>query len=546
MMEIKDRLLTVGAAHGRTGKPMEPKGIVVHYVGNAGSTAEANRSWFEGGAGGAHSSAHYIVGLKGEILRLIPDSERAQHAGKSYAPKYDEFAKTNNSRLLGIECCHPSADGKFSEATSKSLVGLCAELCLKYGFDPIKDIYRHYDVSGKMCPLWHAGHQSDWDSLKADVKREIADRKMDNAGKAASPEMSPEMSPEKTPIAGGSEVSASTQASSFRGLAAPDVAARVLALAKASAPGVLPSVKAAQMLLESGSMSSELALKANNCFGMKASLSGNTWPGSSWDGKGVYVKKTTENRPDGAAYTVEAEFRAYPCVEDSIADHTAYLLGARNGGALRYAGLAEAGDCRAQIGIIKNGGYATDVNYVQKVLAIIEKYGLDKFDGAATPLVEEVDEALAVKASALNVRAGAGTAHAVVGQLAKGEIVSASRLSGGWYLVSSGKVSGWASGEYLERLSVEDAVDKLAKEGVIADPGYWKANSGAVKNLDKLLIVLGNAAKKAAAADPVETAEAAISKLAELGAVDSPDYWMSNYSKMEWIGALLINAANRL
>lgn len=40
---------------------------------------------------------------------------------------------------------------------------------------------------------------------------------------------------------------------------------------------ILASVSMAQFILESGYGKSELALGANNCFGMKKSLSGNTW-----------------------------------------------------------------------------------------------------------------------------------------------------------------------------------------------------------------------------------------------------------------------------
>ena len=47
----------------------------------------------------------------------------------------------------------------------------------------------------------------------------------------------------------------------------------------------------AQFLLESGWGTSELAVEANNGFGMKTSLSGNTWPGSTWKGD-VYDKET--------------------------------------------------------------------------------------------------------------------------------------------------------------------------------------------------------------------------------------------------------------
>lgn len=77
----------------------------------------------------------------------------------------------------------------------------------------------------------------------------------------------------------------------------------------------------AQFILESGYGKSELAQNANNCFGMKTSLSGNSWSGSSWDGKSVYTKKTQEQNDDGSMVMITADFRKYACVEDSIADH---------------------------------------------------------------------------------------------------------------------------------------------------------------------------------------------------------------------------------
>ena len=82
----------------------------------------------------------------------------------------------------------------------------------------------------------------------------------------------------------------------------------------------------AQFILESGHGKSELAQNANNVFGMKCSLSGNTWAGSVWDGTSKYTKQTKEQNADGSYVTITADFRKYPCVEDSIADHSAYLL----------------------------------------------------------------------------------------------------------------------------------------------------------------------------------------------------------------------------
>ena len=113
---------------------------------------------------------------------------------------------------------------------------------------------------------------------------------------------------------------------------------------------------------------------------MKCSLSGNTWSGSSWDGKSKYTKKTQEQNADGSMVTITADFRKYPCIEDSIADHSAYLLGAKNGSKLRYAGLKGCTDYKKAVQIIKDGGYATSLTYVEKLISIIERWNLTQYD----------------------------------------------------------------------------------------------------------------------------------------------------------------------
>lgn len=163
--------------------------------------------------------------------------------------------------------------------------------------------------------------------------------------------------------------------------------------------GVLASVSAAQCILESGYLTTELATDANNCFGMKAELSGNAWEGSTWDGTSLYTKQTGEEY-NGQNVTITADFRRYDCVEDSVADHSAYLLGAMlDQGTLRYAGLEGETDYRKAIQIIKDGGYATDSSYVDKVCSIIERYDLTRFDDIAQEdSVKSTQKAVGTKA----------------------------------------------------------------------------------------------------------------------------------------------------
>lgn len=70
----------------------------------------------------------------------------------------------------------------------------------------------------------------------------------------------------------------------------------------------------------------------------------------------------------------------YSTVDASIKDHSDYLCGAKKGSELRYKGLKGETNYKTAIQIIKDGGYATDSGYVDKICGIIEKYELDKFD----------------------------------------------------------------------------------------------------------------------------------------------------------------------
>lgn len=137
----------------------EVNGVVVHYVANPSTTAAQNRSYFNGLAisGATWASSHFIVGLEGEVLQLIPLDEIA------YA------SNDRNSDTVSIECCHPDADGKFTGDTYSSLVKLTSDLCSEFSLDPFKDVIRHYDVTGKMCPLYFVEHEDEWRSFLADV-----------------------------------------------------------------------------------------------------------------------------------------------------------------------------------------------------------------------------------------------------------------------------------------------------------------------------------------------------------------------------------------
>ena len=92
-------------------------------------------------------------------------------------------------------------------------------------------------------------------------------------------------------------------------------------------------------------------------FGMKTSLSGNSWSGSAWDGKSYAEVKTTEEY-NGKKVIITAKFRKYSSVAQSIADHSAYLSNAMNGTHRR----------------------CTWSGYVSELTTLIKKYNLTSWD----------------------------------------------------------------------------------------------------------------------------------------------------------------------
>lgn len=148
--------------YSRPGTPLEKiNGIVVHYTANPGTTAQQNRNYFnnlakQNGESATSVSSHFIIGLNGEIIQCIPLSEI------SYA------SNDRNGDTVSIECCHPDSSGKFTDATYQSLVRLSAWLESQLDLRE-RSIIRHYDVTGKLCPLYYVENESEWNQFKEDV-----------------------------------------------------------------------------------------------------------------------------------------------------------------------------------------------------------------------------------------------------------------------------------------------------------------------------------------------------------------------------------------
>jgi len=119
------------------------------------------------------------------------------------------------------------------------------------------------------------------------------------------------------------------------------------------------SITLAQGILESGNGNSRLAREANNHFGIKCH--------SDWKGKRIYHDDDEKHEC----------FRKYPRAEDSYRDHSLFLSRKK-----RYADLfnLKTTNYKGWAKGLKKAGYATNPKYPKRLIALIERYGLDKYD----------------------------------------------------------------------------------------------------------------------------------------------------------------------
>lgn len=139
------------------------------------------------------------------------------------------------------------------------------------------------------------------------------------------------------------------------------------AVESADRTGVPASVTIAQAILESYWGSSRLAREANNYFGIKAQTRGGS-AGSIWFDVWEVI---------GGRNVVQSQaFRAYNTIAESFVDHGLFFV--ENP---RYAGaIAARDDPRSFARAINRAGYATDPSYSSKLIGLMDRYDLYRYD----------------------------------------------------------------------------------------------------------------------------------------------------------------------
>jgi N-acetylmuramoyl-L-alanine amidase CwlA len=130
------------------------KAIVFHYTANTGksATAKGNARYFAAGSEGRAASAHYCVDEGNVVYECVPLDTVAWSVGDGKSGKYGSLYSNYNT--VSIEMVsHTDASGTYyiPEKTMENAARLYQMLLPQ--LPNVQAAIRHYDVSGKLCPL---------------------------------------------------------------------------------------------------------------------------------------------------------------------------------------------------------------------------------------------------------------------------------------------------------------------------------------------------------------------------------------------------------
>ena len=152
----------------RAGRTQPVRYIVMHYTANNGDTAKNNCDYYHR-VGGLQASAHYFCDEHG-AMQSVREGDTAWHCGaRAYW-----HPECRNGNSIGIEMCsRKRADGSYyiKPETVANAATLAREIMQRYGIDT-EHVLRHYDVTGKRCPMPWVDDPAQWTAFLATLTPE--------------------------------------------------------------------------------------------------------------------------------------------------------------------------------------------------------------------------------------------------------------------------------------------------------------------------------------------------------------------------------------
>ena len=163
-------------ANYRAGRTQPVRYIVMHYTANNGDTAKNNCDYYHR-VGGLQASAHYFVDEHG-AMQSVRECDTAWHCGaRAYW-----HPECRNANSIGIEMCsRKRADGSYYilPETVANAATLAKGIMQRYGIDT-EHVVRHYDVTGKRCPMPWVDDPAQWTAFKEMLKQNDNDEEDEN------------------------------------------------------------------------------------------------------------------------------------------------------------------------------------------------------------------------------------------------------------------------------------------------------------------------------------------------------------------------------
>lgn len=160
----------------RAGRTQPVRYIVMHYTANNGDTAKNNCDYYHR-VGGLQASAHYFVDEHG-VMQSVLERDTAWHCGaRAYW-----HPECRNANSIGIEMCsRKRADGSYyiKPETVANAAVLAKDIMQRYGIDT-DHVLRHYDVTGKRCPMPWVDDPAQWTAFKDMLKQNDNDEEDDD------------------------------------------------------------------------------------------------------------------------------------------------------------------------------------------------------------------------------------------------------------------------------------------------------------------------------------------------------------------------------
>ena len=152
-------------ANYRAGRTQPVRYIVLHYTAGNGDTARNNCDYYHR-VGGLQASAHYFCDEHG-AMQSVRESDTAWHCGAEAGRRY-WHPECRNGNSIGIEMCsRKRADGSYciKPETVANAAALAKDIMQRYGIDT-EHVVRHYDVTGKRCPMPWVDDPAQWAAFK--------------------------------------------------------------------------------------------------------------------------------------------------------------------------------------------------------------------------------------------------------------------------------------------------------------------------------------------------------------------------------------------